>query len=47
MGCYGNRTANGRFEINGITYQLATNGVVVNSPAHLYGGDNGYNKVVW
>ena len=43
IGRVANRITNGRFQLEGKTYQLGTN----DPPNHLHGGKKGWDKVVW
>lgn len=43
VGRYANRIAGGHFQLDGQTFQLATN----NGKNHLHGGDKGFDKALW
>lgn len=43
IGRFGNRIAKGKFELNGESYQLATN----DGANHLHGGIIGFHRVIW
>ena len=47
IGRYGNRIANGKFVLDGVTYKLPTNNDPAGIPCSLHGGKKGFDKVIW
>ena len=47
VGRFGNRIKDGKFTLDGKTYQLATNNEPGGIPCHLHGGIKGFDKVLW
>lgn len=47
VGRFGNRIKDGKFSLDGNSYQLATNNDPGGIPCHLHGGLNGFDKVLW
>ncbi len=47
VGVYGNRIADGKFELEGKSYQLTNNSEAGGVPVHLHGGTKGLDKVLW
>lgn len=47
IGRFGNRIAHGKFELDGQTYELATNNDPGGMPCSLHGGAKGFDKVIW
>ena len=47
IGRYGNRIAEGEFELDGDTYQLEINENPAGHPCCLHGGENGFNSQLW
>lgn len=47
VGVYGNRIADGKFELEGESYQLTNNSEAGGEPVHLHGGSKGLDKVLW
>lgn len=46
-GRFANRIRAGRFTLDGVVYQLATNNEPGGVPCHLHGGWKGFDKVLW
>jgi aldose 1-epimerase len=47
IGRFGNRIANGKFTLDGVTYSLPTNNDPGGIPCSLHGGDKGFDAYVW
>jgi aldose 1-epimerase len=47
IGRVGNRTAGGKFTLDGRTYTLATNNAPGGLPCHLHGGQRGFDQALW
>jgi len=47
IGRYGNRIADGKFTLNGVTYTLPLNDKPGGIPCSLHGGTKGFDKRVW
>jgi aldose 1-epimerase len=47
VGRVGNRTAHGRFTLDGRTFMLATNNAPAGIPCHLHGGTRGFDQALW
>jgi len=47
VGRFGNRIRDGKFSLDGKTYQLATNNTPSSIPCHLHGGVKGFDRVLW
>lgn len=47
VGRFGNRIKDGKFQLDGREYVLATNNTPGGIPCALHGGDKGFDKVLW